>query len=196
VSAANTRVSRVKVRSFTHGNLMSYLFWRHVVLNTRNSWLHGDPRGFRDRHHRIHSSGDYHNPPPAGQHAGLHAWYTARAGEKVVFERDSWSRIGLALRQKAKDLDRSILAIAVGPVHVHLVIELPSDLALCRSEIGFCKRAATDAVKDCIRGKLWAQGGSFRVVRDKEHLANSINYVVFKQHPAWTWNYRDGERYT
>ncbi|HSZ58001.1 MAG TPA: hypothetical protein VK797_20225 [Tepidisphaeraceae bacterium] len=28
--------------------------WRHVIINTRSSWLHGDERGFRNRGHRIH----------------------------------------------------------------------------------------------------------------------------------------------
>jgi len=31
--------------------------WRHVIINTRGTWLHGDSRGFRNRKHRIHSSG-------------------------------------------------------------------------------------------------------------------------------------------
>src|SRR5262249_17500638 len=44
--------------------------WRHVIISTLNSWLPGDPRGFRAVNHKIHSSGDYKNPPP-GEHAGL-----------------------------------------------------------------------------------------------------------------------------
>jgi hypothetical protein len=40
--------------------------WRHVIIKTRSSWLHGDERGFRDRGHRIHSSGDYKHGPPKG----------------------------------------------------------------------------------------------------------------------------------
>ncbi|HEX3314753.1 MAG TPA: hypothetical protein VHR72_07680 [Gemmataceae bacterium] len=31
-------------------------------LSTYGSWLPGNPRGFRSRKHRIHSSGDYKNP--------------------------------------------------------------------------------------------------------------------------------------
>ena len=33
------------------------LVWRHVILNLRHTWLPGDPRGFRNRGHRTHSSG-------------------------------------------------------------------------------------------------------------------------------------------
>jgi hypothetical protein len=45
--------------------------WRHIIVNTKNTWFHGDDRAVRDRDHRIHSSGDYKNPPPEGEHAGL-----------------------------------------------------------------------------------------------------------------------------
>jgi hypothetical protein len=43
--------------------------WRHLVIFTHNSWLPGDPRGFRSQNHKILSSGDYKNPPPPGEHA-------------------------------------------------------------------------------------------------------------------------------
>jgi len=171
------------------------LAWRHVIVNTRNSWLHGDPRGFRDRDHRIHSSGDYKHPTPEGEHAGLHAWYKARAGKKVAFGGRLWPIIGECFQLKMQELDRRMLAIAVGSVHVHLVTELPIRLVDCKFEIGLCKRRATEAVKIWHRGRLWAQGGTFKLICDKEHLANAVNYVVTKQKPAWIWNYRDGARF-
>lgn len=55
--------------------------WFHIMWSTYGVWLHGDPRGFRDRFHRIHSSGDYKHPPPKGEHAGLHR-YMARIMHK------------------------------------------------------------------------------------------------------------------
>jgi hypothetical protein len=33
--------------------------WYHVIISTYGGWLHGDPRGFRTRHHRAHVEGDY-----------------------------------------------------------------------------------------------------------------------------------------
>ena|SRR5205809_5238686 len=38
--------------------------WYHCTLHTYGSWLRGDPRGWRARHHREHVVGDYKNPPP------------------------------------------------------------------------------------------------------------------------------------
>ena len=40
--------------------------------HTYGTWLPGDPKGFRTRHHREHIEGDYRNPPPKGIYEGLH----------------------------------------------------------------------------------------------------------------------------
>lgn len=58
--------------------------WRHLILNTRCTWLHGDERGFRSRGHRIHSSGDYKDPPPPDEHEGLRRYHQTRSGEPVI----------------------------------------------------------------------------------------------------------------
>jgi len=79
------------------------MMWRHVVLGTRRSWLHGDGRGFRSRGHRIHSSGDYRDPPPEGEHAGLRAYHEKRAKGPAI-------RVSKRLRAEAgKALLRAIL---------------------------------------------------------------------------------------
>jgi hypothetical protein len=59
------------------------LRWRHIVCNTKCSWLPGDDRGFRSREHRIHSSGDYKNPPPKNEHEGLRRYQEEKSGETV-----------------------------------------------------------------------------------------------------------------
>jgi hypothetical protein len=45
--------------------------WWHVQIGTYCAWLPGDKRGFRNRDHRIDSTGDYRDPPPPDEHAGL-----------------------------------------------------------------------------------------------------------------------------
>jgi hypothetical protein len=40
--------------------------WYHCMGNTYGTWLPGDSRGFRARHHREHVEGDYKFPPPPG----------------------------------------------------------------------------------------------------------------------------------
>src|SRR5256885_771098 len=40
--------------------------WYHCTAHTYGSWLRGDPRGWRSRHHREHVEGDYKHLPPKG----------------------------------------------------------------------------------------------------------------------------------
>ena len=168
--------------------------WRHVILNTRCSWLAGDPRGFRNRDHRIHSSGDYRNPPPQGEHAGLYRWMKERSGPKVVFEEAIWQTVADALRKKLTERGHRVLAVAASAVHVHLLAELPNLPSLYKHEVGVAKRYATERVKQAITGHLWAQGGAFKPIRDHDHQRNVFEYITKKQRPAWVWDYREEGR--
>src|SRR4029078_2636377 len=47
--------------------------WYHLTAHTYGTWLRGDARGWRARHHREHVDGDYKNPPPAGKYENLAA---------------------------------------------------------------------------------------------------------------------------
>src|SRR5438874_8919554 len=38
--------------------------WYHCTASTYGTWVRGDKRGWRARHHREHVEGDYKNPPP------------------------------------------------------------------------------------------------------------------------------------
>src|SRR4051812_14964174 len=76
--------------------------WRHVIINTKSSWLHGEKRGFRSRGHRIHSSGDYRNPPPFLEHSGLRIYHQERAEPTVFLDHELWPLIGRAIRDRLR----------------------------------------------------------------------------------------------
>jgi hypothetical protein len=46
--------------------------WYHCMFHTYGTWLPGDPRGFRTRHHKNHIEGDYKHPPEE-DFSALHA---------------------------------------------------------------------------------------------------------------------------
>lgn len=166
--------------------------WRHVIINTRNTWLRGDKRGFRDRDHRIHSSGDYKNPPPPEEHAGLRRYYRARSGPPVIIPISLRRNAGLAFLARLRKLGYRVLAISVSGAHLHALVELPDHRPAIRSIIGRCKRDATEAMRPKLSGKVWSQGGEFKRVRDKEHQENAYGYILTRQGAdAWTWSYRD-----
>ena len=47
--------------------MASWNGWYHIVGSTYGSWLPGDPRGWRSRHHQEHVEGDYKHPPQPGK---------------------------------------------------------------------------------------------------------------------------------
>ncbi len=75
--------------------------WFHITCNTYGSWLPGDPCGFRDHDHRIHSSGNYKGPPPAGEHTLLHQNARRSMTKAMVTIDPAWRpRVALCIVEK------------------------------------------------------------------------------------------------
>jgi hypothetical protein len=171
------------------------LLWRHVVINTHGSWLHGDARGFRSRHHRIHSSGDYRNPPPRHEHAALRAHHERKCPDAVTIPLDLRPIVGRALVEFFLDLRLRVLVVAVGKVHAHAVVELAEDLRAVKRLVGEAKRFSSTRVTHPIPGPLWSAGGKFVPVEDDDHLKAAYEYDFYDQGRwAWTWSFRDGSK--
>ena len=166
--------------------------WRHIVFCTHNSWLPGDPRGFRNKKHRIHSSGDYKNPPPVGEHAGLFRYAKEISGDPVVIPTELQERIGLAIVAELKKQECVVLAIAVAAMHVHILVESPSETAKHRAIIGRCKTAACYAVRVEMPGRIWGRNATYKPINDETHHRNTYRYIL-NQKDAWTWCFRQAE---
>ena len=166
--------------------------WRHVIISTKNTWLHGDQRGFRSRNRGIQSSGDYKHRPPPEEYRKLREYFAEHAGDEVHIEKDLRPIVGLAILAYLRSMGFRVLAIAIGKVHAHIVVELPKDLAAVRKIIGDVKRKSSRAIKEWKPGTVWSPGGEFVVCWDREHLKNAFEYVIYDQGPgAWTWSYQD-----
>jgi REP element-mobilizing transposase RayT len=170
--------------------------WQHVILGSRCSWLHGDPRGFRDRHHRLHSSGDYKNRPPANEHAHVRKYYNKRARKTVSFSLEL--RI-LTLRefvQKMRRLGHNIIAGAIAKRHLHALTELPNEYDKMKREIGKSKQKASHAARQLLPGTIWAAGGEFTRIKDRGHLRNTYSYIRERQERgAVVWSHSDDENW-
>jgi hypothetical protein len=166
--------------------------WRHFIINTQCTWLHGDVRGFRDRDGRVESSGDYRRRPPEDEHEGLRKYFQERSGREVQIPRDVRATVGRALVEFFRAAEHRLLGLAVGKVHAHGVVELPDHLARVKWIIGQAKRKSSRSVKDVLPGSVWAAGGTYKAVDDRGHLLNAYEYVLYEQGPeAWTWSFRD-----
>ena len=113
--------------------------WFHIVLTTYGTWLPGDPRGFRTRHHRQHVEGDYKSPLHAKS-----ALQMTHAPTRLV--EDYREILGLALIEKLRRLGGFVLTAAVMEGHVHFLAKLPSGEA-CKW-VGRTKKHAWFEMRD------------------------------------------------
>jgi REP element-mobilizing transposase RayT len=164
------------------------------MLGTRCSWLHGDRRGFRDRGHRTHSSGDYKQRPPETEHAGLHRYYNNRSGKPVEFDLEVRILVCAEFVRKMRKLGYRIIACSVGDRHLHALVELESDYDQRRIVLGKCKQKASHAVRALLPGKIWSEGREFKKINDKGHLKNTYDYIRTKQEAgAIVWSHKPDE---
>src|SRR5438105_10742814 len=162
--------------------------WWHVMLGTYASWLPGDGRGFRNRGHRIHSSGHYKKPPPRGEHEGLRDYNRERVGEKVVVPPDQRRPLARAIARLLAGAGYRVLVVSVSGCHVHILAELPADLDEYNKLIGWLKTKSSRAMKDVLPGRVWARGEHHVLVKDDAHREEEYGYIKDRQGPgarAW-----------
>jgi REP element-mobilizing transposase RayT len=151
--------------------------WVHLMWSTYGAWLHGDPRGFRDRFHRIHSSGDYRSPPPPGEHAGLRE-HVRRIMHKdpVLLGPSLRARALRAILEKAARERLLVVCAAVSATHVHVLARLdPLSIA---ASIGKLKRHSSHAIRDAIPGQVWGARRHVRAIRDRAHQLEAFRYIL------------------
>jgi len=162
--------------------------WRHVIVNTKSSWLHGDPRGFHSRDHRIHSSGDYKNPPPPDEHRMLHLYHLNRCGVPVSISAELRPIICAAFIRHMLNAGHDLEAVSVGETHLHALVHLFEDRAMTKREVGEAKRKASRAVKTQMPGSIWSEGGTYKPVNSNEHFVAARHYIRFLQEEdAFVW---------
>ncbi|HLL91199.1 MAG TPA: hypothetical protein VK324_18015 [Tepidisphaeraceae bacterium] len=167
---------------------------RHISITTKRAWLHGSPNGFRSRRHRIQSSGDYKNPPPPGEHAGLLRYHRERSGDVGEIPRHLRAPVGRALVEELGRQGYAPLAAAIGARHGHVLVELPDDLRAIYRILGEAKSASAHAARPEITGGLWAARGGPKPVDNERHYVNAYWYVLEDQGPtASSWSTWEGE---
>jgi hypothetical protein len=154
--------------------------WYHVMGHTYGTWLPGDPKGFRTRHHREHVEGDYRNPPPKGKYDGLHeAAKRAMKREPVFLDPEQRQR---ALEEMVASFQRrnmGLEAFAVGAIHFHGLLQ-------CRDHypkwwIGVAKKESSHYCKQTGHapvGGLWATGTKSLPIEGPVHFVFSKGYIL------------------
>lgn len=166
--------------------------WYHVTSNTYGTWLPGDPRGWRDRGHRIHVDGDYKHPPPAGCHDSIRKRADSLLTQRPVHLNEPQRALaGRALVEMLSWHAIQVLACCVDGIHFHILTRF-SDGEV-RPHIGRAKKHATFKLRDTgSSGKVWESGCHVEPVNDRQHQVNVFHYICRHQEKgAWLWTFRD-----
>lgn len=151
--------------------------WLHIQWSTFGAWLPGDPRGFRNHQHRVHSSGDYKTPPPRGEHTGLQS-HARAIGHKpsVVLDDQLRTVVRDAIADKLRRMGVTTSCFCVSTNHVHLLVRLdPKDV---NRQIGRLKRHSSHAIHGRVPGTVWAARCHTVFVKDDEHFQNVRSYIL------------------
>ena len=95
--------------------------WYHPVATAYAQWLRGDPRGWRERDHRLHVEGDYkHRPEPSKYNDAIFEQSKRlMKGEPVFFPPRLRPEIGNRILESFQIQRIHVLAVSVGRKHIH-----------------------------------------------------------------------------
>lgn len=158
--------------------------WYHVMGHTYGTWLPGDPRGFRTRHHREHVEGDYRNPPPEGKYEKRYE--RAKRSMKrppVYLTRQQRRRAVVIIAESLRTRGHDVVIVSVDRVHLHLLARFPDHNP--RKWVGIAKKEASAYMKQedlAPQGGLWAVRTACKPVNDRAHQVRVANYL--REHGA------------
>jgi hypothetical protein len=147
--------------------------------HTYGTWLPGDPKGFRTRHHREHIEGDYKNPPPKGMYAQRHEQAKRLMKRDPVFL--TIEQHLLVVRLLVESLQRRNFDVAVAcvtDVHFHILARIPDHPP--RHWLGVAKKESSHHAKQqnlAPPGGLWAVRTKSLPTRSRDHQLNVAKYI-------------------
>jgi hypothetical protein len=165
------------------------------MCNTYGTWVQGDSRGWRERHHRKHVDGDYRQPPRKS------SFETVGKRSRELMQREP-VRLERELREIALQgiVDCLmgdgiiVLAACLDSTHLHILAQF-KDLRP-RQRLGWAKFFATKQVKQSLNAHgaavgaspklkigegLWGKRSQCVPIRDRGHRLNTANYIASHQ---------------
>ena len=170
--------------------------WYHVTAHVYGSWLRGDPRGWRSRHHREDVIGDYKNPPPKGMYDKLHEYSKSlMKRDPVHLDLNIREFVLCAIIEKLRADGIEVLIASLDGEHLHVLARFPDHNP--RYWIGWAKKYATQKLKahglavglDLKLGEgLWAKRCHPKPISGSYHHSKTIDYIAdHANHGAAVW---------
>ena len=193
-----------------HANPNNYLIlqmtWQnfyHCTGSTYGTWVRGDPRGWRSRHHREHVDGDYTHRPPKGKFDEVYRLsQRLMKRERVILTPQQRKFACLVMGEALLYRQVDLIDLCVGAKHWHILARfiLPSEWKVQYRErdrsprhlVGLAKKRSA---REMSRAGLIAEGGVWAVrcrplpIRDMEHFVNTAKYIVdHRKQGAEVWS--------
>jgi hypothetical protein len=155
--------------------------WYHVTASTYGTWLRGDRRGWRARHHREHCDGDYKNPPPKGKFDKL-LELSKRLMKRDPVHIDAEVRAIVAeefvFRLQRDGLE--VIIVAFDDHHLHALVRVADHRV--RHYVGLAKKHTSHILRQLNLapdgGGIWAKRCKVIPVRDRAHQLNVAAYIL------------------
>ena len=153
--------------------------WYHIMGNTFGTWLPGDPKGFRARHHREHVDGDYKKPPPKGKYDAL--WKPSKElmkREPVYLNPAQRKRAVDEFVRSFKKWKIELRVLSMDRVHIHALARFHDRNP--RHWVGLAKKESSAYMKrDGLApdGGLWAVRCKCLPITDREHFDRVVGYI-------------------
>jgi len=167
--------------------------WYHAMGHTYGTWLPGDARGWRSRHHREHVDGDYRNPPPPGTHDALHARSSGLKKREAVFlDVEARQAAGRATVEMLVHQGAEVVAFCLDAVHFHLLGRFGA--LSSRQAVGRAKKHAYFVLRGRgHEGKVWASRSQSVPIDNRSHQVRVYDYILSHgDSGAWVWTWNQG----
>jgi hypothetical protein len=157
----------------------------HAICHYFGQWLPADDRGFRAVDHKIHSSGDYKNPPPVHEHEGLRNWIKSHMGGDPVFlEPPEYPVLGSAFIHKLNKIGGVVRCLCCGATHIHVMYDSVASEA--KDEIGRAKQFASLKLESH-PGRVFAKDCSVEEVEGIGHARELWKYILKHEFKEGAW---------
>jgi hypothetical protein len=173
--------------------------WYHVTVHVYGSWLRGDPRGWRARHHREHVDGDYKNPPPKGKYDNLYELSKAlMKRDPIKVARELRQFIADSIAEKLRMDGVEVLIVSMDSKHLYVLARFPERNP--RIKIGWAKKYATQKLKahglavgfNLKLGEgIWGKRSHAEPIEDRAHQLNVFGYILdHLKRGARVWHFK------
>ena len=147
-----------------------------LTWTTYGTWLHGDERGWVDRHNASPGM-DYHPGNPGARLAAIRR----TKGRKVILAVHARHVVTSAIEEVCRWRDWRLIAVNCRSNHVHVLVR--TDGTGPQHVMNQFKSYATRALRQVgLAGpeRIWTRGGSRRYITSRASLRSAEQYVRFQ----------------